>query len=113
MIRITITIDGAAFDLSARGHAGFAQEGPDIVCAGVSTLLDTLADNMAAGAQSGRVTVTRMDRRPGDYRLAATGTGGELPDALPVVARGLRLMEATYPRHVGLTIQILHPDGAR
>lgn len=44
MIRIRITLDADAriVGLEARGHARFAPHGEDIVCAAVSTLLQTL-----------------------------------------------------------------------
>lgn len=44
---ISIRIDVEGMRLQVEGHAGFAPEGQDIVCAAVSTLTYTLAQNLA------------------------------------------------------------------
>ena len=47
MIRVNYTemdsAGGPTLRLEARGHAGYAPAGQDIVCAGASTLMQTLA----------------------------------------------------------------------
>ena len=42
MIRIAYETDGAGHELSIEGHAGYAEEGHDVVCAGVSALAQAL-----------------------------------------------------------------------
>ena len=44
MIQIHIDVEGMR--LEAKGHAGYAPPGQDIVCAAVSTLVYTLAQNL-------------------------------------------------------------------
>lgn len=41
-----ISVIGTADSISVRGHAGFAPSGQDIVCAGVSTLVQTLIQSV-------------------------------------------------------------------
>ena len=44
MINIAIRHDPWSLQVIVSGHAGYAEEGKDIVCAGVSTLTNTLAN---------------------------------------------------------------------
>ena len=61
MIKVNYTeLDGPAGPtcrLEASGHAGYAPAGQDIVCAGASTLMQTLCALMAGEEASGRETV--------------------------------------------------------
>ena len=41
-----ITVDADAMSILAEGHAGYAPAGQDIVCAGVSAILDTLYERL-------------------------------------------------------------------
>lgn len=44
MIECFISINGNAFQLLAKGHAGYAEPGRDIVCAGISSLTSAFAN---------------------------------------------------------------------
>ena len=79
MIRINIVPNG----LSATGHANYAKSGEDIVCAGVSTLLQTLELRGTATKDKGDMIVHTEDK-----------------EALRLVVEGLRLIEANYPSNV-------------
>ena len=67
MIKVNYTeLDGPAGPtcrLEASGHAGYAPAGQDIVCAGASTLMQTLCALLAGeeGTRSGGAAVTRAD----------------------------------------------------
>ena len=79
MIRINILPDG----LIAQGHANYSTPGQDIVCAAVSTLLQTLELRGKATKSKGNMIVHTEDK-----------------EALRLVVEGLRLIESRYPENV-------------
>lgn len=42
MVKVKTHIDSGEVLISIKGHAGYAEHGKDIVCAGVSTLVQTM-----------------------------------------------------------------------
>lgn len=108
MIRIYIREDQKTgrFCVLASGHAGMAPEGQDIICAGVSILLDTLAEAMYRGQDDGWMTVYTIQRASGMYRLegqcrkGADGMDGQT--VLKTIVTGLTLMQDAHPEAVAL-----------
>jgi len=93
MISIHYTVSGDAFELTMMGHAGYAQAGEDIVCAGASTLLFTLLNHLevmgedySAEYNKGYATVSA------DSRHAA--------DTFEVIMTGFRMLSTKYPERV-------------
>lgn len=117
MIRIYIREDQKTgrFCVLASGHAGKAPAGQDIVCAGVSILLDTLAEAMYRGQDGGCMTIHTVQRASGMYRLegqcrqGADGMDGHT--VLQTVVTGLSLMQAAHPESVSLDVKGFYPDG--
>ena len=106
-IRMTEREDGV--ELSARGHAGAAPRGQDVVCAGVSTLvyafvayLETLSP--IATVEDGDGGRPHLEVREGDgfLEVKTFGMGGRDRDALAVICEGLGLIASRYPAHVML-----------
>lgn len=65
---ITIHFDGLC--MTASGHAGFAPEGKDIVCAGVSALSYAAAEYLTKMYQFGRLEEEPVIvMKPGEIRL--------------------------------------------
>lgn len=93
MTKINYQRTELGFVINADGHAGYAKIGQDIVCAGVSVLLQTLAYRV-------------MEITP-DYKLEIS-TGhfylkADSKDALEsfnTVLLGLEMLENEYPNHV-------------
>lgn len=78
--------------LHVAGHAQFAQHGCDIVCAGVSALVQCLATALAAFEQPG----LHAQLRPGDARITCTANG--VADVLfYAVVIGLAQLADKYP----------------
>lgn len=48
---LKVKVDTKNYTVTMRGHADFAENGKDIVCAGASTLLYTLATRLKNSAQ--------------------------------------------------------------
>lgn len=92
--------------VTARGHAGYAAYGQDIVCAGVSALLATAAEMLLRLEAAGEVRLTEPVRlAPGDIQLAfePLGDGTKANMLWETLAAGLRLMEARYGQYVVIT----------
>lgn len=85
--------DGDEFIVECKGHAGFAEAGNDIVCAGISTLVQTLV------AYLPEVTDTfnaRIDK--GDVFITAKGRDAFI--CYKMMMEGLRLMESGFPQYL-------------
>ena len=103
MIKVNYTeLDGPAGPtcrLEASGHAGYAPAGQDIVCAGASTLMQTLCALLAGeeGAKSGAWD------EPDGPRLAVTAAAPQKPwveGAFVFAKAGFALLAERYPDHV-------------
>lgn len=83
--------------LRAAGHAGYAEKGKDIVCAGVSALMQTLAYSAAEDEKTS--ASCREIGGTNEMRILADST----PDMLAkfeLVADGLILLANAYPKNV-------------
>ena len=103
MIRVNYTeldsAGGPTLRLEARGHAGYAPAGQDIVCAGASTLMQTLA-YLLAGEENAHSDVWDEEDGP---RLAVTAGVPRSPwveGAFAFAKAGFALLAERYPDHV-------------
>ena len=103
MIKVNYTeLDGPAGPtcrLEASGHAGYAPAGQDIVCAGASTLMQTLCALLAGeeGTKSGAWD------EPDGPRLAVTAAAPQKPwveGAFEFAKAGFALLAERYPDNV-------------
>lgn len=103
MIKVNYTeLDGPAGPtcrLEASGHAGYAPAGQDIVCAGASTLMQTLCALLAGeeGTKSGAWD------EPDGPRLAVAAAAPQKPwveGAFEFAKAGFALLAERYPDHV-------------
>ena len=90
---------GPTCRLEASGHAGYAPAGQDIVCAGASTLMQTLCALLAGeeGTKSGAWD------EPDGPRLAVTAAAPQKPwveGAFEFAKAGFALLAERYPDHV-------------
>ena len=103
MIRVNYTEpdgpEGPTLRLEARGHAGYGPAGQDIVCAGASTLMQTLA-YLLAGEENAHSDVWDEEDGP---RLAVTAGAPRSPwveGAFAFAKAGFGLLAERYPDHV-------------
>ena len=81
--------------LHVAGHAGYDNRGQDIVCAAVSTLVNTLAGALAAFDCRG----FHAKLQPGDARITCAASGAT--DVLFYAAViGLAPLHNTYPNYI-------------
>lgn len=101
MVRATYTIDDSRHTLSVKGHAGYAEYGKDIVCAGVSSLVQALigwleehydrAENISIDTQGGEVVISAE----GDADISAV---------FQMTAIGLEQIADCYSNNVEMNI---------
>ena len=107
MIRIHADVE--RMQLRVRGHAGYAPEGQDIVCAAVSALVYTLAQNLALTLCDEDYTAQLED---GDAYIEARPPA-ELADGCQrifmVIVNGLNLLANQYGQYVWLEAVALLP----
>lgn len=103
MIKVNYTeLDGPAGPtcrLEASGHAGYAPAGQDIVCAGASTLMQTLCALLAGEER----TKSGAWDEPDGPRLAVTAAAPQKPwveGAFEFAKAGFALLAERYPDHV-------------
>ena len=101
MIKILCAPRDEGIILRAEGHAGFAPHGLDIVCAGVSVLLQTYYDYLRALLpMAGEGAYLEVEEKEGLLTIRSEGFGGRDRDVLSVVEVGLRRLARRYPNHV-------------
>lgn len=97
------------YTLDMSGHAGYAERGKDIVCAGCSTLAYAAYSTLVGFADCGHCTLDEA-RTGADAEFGITATAAEgVSDALvmtifSVLARGLEALAQEYPEHVSLQL---------
>lgn len=95
MISVKVEGGGTRFSIEAKGHANF-NPGNDPVCAGVSTLCQSL---LAWCANAKNVRIVGADARSGDFSLAVKGDAME---AFQMAVLGLKGIEAMHPANVSV-----------
>ncbi|WP_130837188.1 ribosomal-processing cysteine protease Prp [Lachnoclostridium sp. Marseille-P6806] len=95
MIRIVCTRSEDSYNLSVKGHAGYAALGSDIVCAAVSMLVYTLIERTEELTKDVQLSIDK-----GDVSIMAAGDGVSL--AFDTILSGFRLLAGQYPEHISL-----------
>ena len=98
---IEITISG--YKITARGHAGYAPIGQDIVCAAVTILISTMAAVLDNFEHEGKLKKKRIQIESGYALLICEPNEenkAEIDNTYDVIIRGLKLVEMQYPDNV-------------
>ena len=107
MIKVKMMDTDKGYSLAVSGHADYAPEGQDIVCAAVSVLVQTLANKVDAAARSGRLLASCVQHGETFVVQALPKPG---PNNLMVaswfdfVEEGLRALAEAYPDNVELMV---------
>ena len=104
---VQIIYDQAAGAVTVTGHAGAGEHGQDLICAAVSTLVCTLAEDVRQMEAQGMVSAASMDIRPGDCHIAWTAAvqARDLVRAmLETVILGLACVARDHPDHAAFTV---------
>ena len=91
--------------LEVKGHAGFAEKGTDIVCAGASMLVQALVGSLDVAEQRGRCEYKAKNTEDGEaiiWAFARPGTQAEIKAYFRMCVTGLRMLQREYPTHVSV-----------
>lgn len=112
MTRIKIDV-GKDVEIRATGHSEYNTEGPDIVCAAVSTLCGTWLECATAYEAQGVLANLIAKSEDGDYHVKVSPCSyfrDRILAAASAIITGFRLLQKAYPEHVNLEIT-LHTRG--
>lgn len=95
--------DKISYEVKAKGHAGAGKYGQDIVCAAVSVLMQTLANEVEEAARVGTVVLGAVAHGDGWMKVEVTPTreSCNMVEAwVELVQDGLVLLQREYPENV-------------
>lgn len=118
MIRATVARTVLAsgvtgYEVKAEGHAGAGEYGQDIVCAAVSVLLQTLANEVVEAARAGLLAVGVVAHGDGWMKVEMTPTDQtqDMADAwVELVQDGIDALAESYPENVELEVHYVYAD---
>lgn len=99
---IRATMDWRRLRLESAGHAGYAEKGEDIVCAGASMLTGALAGSLEEAEERGRCT-SAIKQRDGYALIEAEATlsnRAEIKAYFRMAATGYRMLAEKYPKNI-------------
>ena len=99
MIRARYDRDGETHTLSVNGHAGYAEKGQDIVCAGVSAIVYALIGWIENNIE----IFASVDENNGEVVIACEGDE-KVEAVFYMAAIGIESIMNTYPDHVDIEI---------
>lgn len=98
--------DGKSISITMKGHAGYAEDGQDIVCSAASILAYTAAQIVLWMHDEGKLQKKpNIHMEPGNIQIVCKPKEDAFPEALhtySVVQVGCRLLAQTYPEFVSL-----------
>lgn len=101
------------YEVKAEGHAGAGEYGQDIVCAAVSVLLQTLANEVTEAARAGLLAVGVAAHGDGWMKVEMTPTDQtqDMADAwVELVQDGIDALAESYPENVELEVHYVYAD---
>lgn len=101
MVRATYTVEDNTHTLTVIGHANYAEYGKDIVCAGVSALVQALIGWIEENYY--KANCISVDPKEGEVIISCEG-GEDLSAVFNVIAVGLEQIAYIYPDHVQIDI---------
>ena len=111
----TVWNDGkTGYEVKAKGHAGAGKYGQDIVCAAVSVLMQTLANEVEEAARAGTVALGAVAHGDGWMKVEVTPTreSCDMVEAwVELVQNGLDALAESYPENVELEVNVMFANG--
>lgn len=103
-------MDWGRMRITVEGHANAAKAGEDIVCAGISMMVNALAGALEEAQERGRTTFTyERDDRAGRARIQANpkmGSMAEIKAYFRMCVKGLKMVQAEYPKYIRVREEI-------
>ena len=111
----TVWNDGkTGYEVKAKGHAGAGKYGQDIVCAAVSCLMQTLANEVEEAARAGLVALGAVAHGEGWMKVEVTPAheSCDMVEAwVELVQDGLDALAESYPENMELVVNMVFADG--
>lgn len=101
MVRANYTVDGSTHTLTVVGHAGYDEYGRDIVCAGVSSLVQALMCWIESNSYC--VECISTDDKSGEVIISCNG-GEEVSAVFYMTALGIEQIAESYSDYVQINI---------
>ena len=101
MVRAKYIVDENTHTLTVTGHANFAEYGKDIVCAGISSLVQALIGWIEENFQKDACVM--VDSEKGKVIVACEG-GDDVAAVFYMASIGLEQIADSYPDHVQIDI---------
>lgn len=101
MVRAKYTVDEKTHTLTVLGHANYAEYGKDIVCAGVSSLVQALIAWIEENFY--KAECISVDPKEGEVIISCEG-GEDIAAVFQMVTIGLGQIAESYPDHVQIDI---------
>ena len=101
------------YTVKAEGHAGAGKYGSDIVCAAVSVLMQTLANEVEEAARAGALTLGVVAHGDGWMKVEVTPTDSicnTMEAWVEFVQDGLDAIAQSYPDNVQLEMHTVYAD---
>jgi len=100
MTQIFVGRSGNWYEIRIQGHADYAKQGNDIVCAAISALSYTLMQSLLEAEEAGIIRGLQQCLEQGDIRAGYEsihhGTAGTI---LNTILCGFRMIEERYPEN--------------
>ena len=99
---IRASMDWRRLRLESAGHAGYAEKGEDIICAGASMLTGALGGVLEEAKERGRCSCT-MKNRDGYAMIEAEPTlsnRAEIKAYFRMAVTGYKLLQEQYPKYI-------------
>ena len=101
MVRATYTVEDSKHTLVVKGHANYDEYGKDIVCAGISALVQALIRWIEENYYKGEFI--SIDAKAGEVIVSCEG-GDDISAVFNMTAIGLTQIADSYPSHVQIDI---------
>lgn len=105
-VEILRDTDKKIFEFRSRGHSGYAEEGKDIVCAGVATLLQTAV----LGLEEYLKLDPKVKQEKGLLHCQLERDiflNREIDAVLETMVLGLKALERQYPNHLRVAEEVV------
>ncbi len=102
MIKARIKQDKDYYAMTLDGHAGYNNEGKDIVCAAVSTVFYSLV-LMLSNCEGADVTYSDV---PGNSNVVCKGTSEEIMAAYKMARLTLLHLAKQYPQNIKIIVEL-------
>lgn len=98
-----ITVCASQYGIIASGHACYAPEGKDIVCAGFTILMNTLAETVERMDQDNKLNDKRVEIEKGKALVMCNPKGEFMYEAAVVfntIKTGIEILSSIYPDYI-------------